>query len=72
MSKYKGVYCSYCQRNVRGEKPSANHILHLVLTILSCGGWLVIWLLMILNAGCYKHQCPYCGSTCGKMRLEEV
>jgi len=59
--KTKGAYCSHCQKQVMAQGNKPNHILHLLLTVLSFGLWIPIWLLLtIMSAGNYR--CTQCGS----------
>lgn len=39
---------SYVQSNVVVQRAGVNHGLHLVLTILTCGMWLPVWILLII------------------------
>lgn len=41
------------------ERATPNHILHLLLSLVTFGLWLVVWLLLILNGGTYR--CRECG-----------
>ncbi len=52
-------YCSRCQRSQMHFRKGTNHILHLLLTVLMCGWWLPVWLLMIIKVGGW--QCETCG-----------
>lgn len=59
--KQAGRYCTHCQKNtmVTGTKP--NHVLHLVLSILTAGIWLIVWLLVSIGKmGGYR--CTQCGN----------
>jgi len=59
--KQKGAYCSNCQKQVLAQGTKPNHILHLLLTIVTGGIWAPIWLLItFMNAGNYR--CNQCGS----------
>jgi len=44
--KHTQKYCKACQENVLAVKKEPNHILHLILTILTSGMWLIVWLLV--------------------------
>jgi hypothetical protein len=58
-------FCQSCQRNtlyVRHSTP-VNHVLHLLLSVLVCGLWLPVWLLIVL---CHQpYQAPLRCATCG-------
>jgi hypothetical protein len=54
-------YCEQCGRTVRlYQDPKTNHILHLLLSILTCGLWLVVWLYKGTRAKGY--YCTACGT----------
>jgi hypothetical protein len=54
--KIRSGYCTNCQKNVKflGEKP--NHILHLLLTICTCGLWIIVWIFQTTD-----YRCNVCG-----------
>ena len=52
-------YCLSCDRPVLAEKQRPNHILHLILSLLTCGLWVIVWLLLSLPS---TPRCPHCGS----------
>lgn len=55
----KQRYCPTEDRLVLGERKTPNHILHLLLTVLTAGAWLIVWLILMLLHRPYK--CPSCG-----------
>lgn len=58
--KTDGRFCLHCQKNVLAQSNKPNHLLHLVLTILTMGVWGVVWLcLTLLSIGNYR--CTQCG-----------
>tara|TARA_R110002020_G_scaffold53905_8_gene150490 strand:- start:20011 stop:20232 length:222 start_codon:yes stop_codon:yes gene_type:complete len=55
------MFCEEEVRMVLAERQTPNHILHLLLTVVSAGIWLPVWLLLaIFGGGAYK--CPSCGA----------
>lgn len=54
-------FCPNEQKLVLGEKKTPNHVLHLLLTIVTAGFWLPIWVLLAIWPRPYR--CPSCGST---------
>lgn len=54
------MFCPNERRLVLAERPSPNHILHLLLSIVTAGIWLIVWLLLIVFRGPYR--CPHCGA----------
>lgn len=56
------TYCPTCQRNVLGRRETPNHILHFLITVLTCGLWIFVWGLIVLNAGGQPYRCAICGT----------
>ncbi len=59
--KQVGLYCAHCKKNVMSTRPTPNHVLHLLLTILTFGLWLFVW----ACAALWKndiYRCTQCGS----------
>jgi len=55
------TYCPNCQRITLGRREMPNHVLHFLITILTCGLWIFAWGFEIVMA----HQRPYLCTTCG-------
>ena len=60
----KSKFCSQCQKQTLWARPETNFLLHMLLTLISCGMWLPIWIL--LCTGCWRCQ------TCGSDGLEHL
>lgn len=60
----KSGYCKSCQKNVLMRRQGTNHILHLLLSIVTCGFWVIIWILTSIKVGGWK--CPNCGGNATK------
>lgn len=60
MSVSTGRYCGYCGTRVFAQSQQPNHLLHLFLTLFSCGMWSVVWFLLTL-ARLGKYRCTKCG-----------
>ena len=52
-------YCKECDQNIMAERKGTNHVLHLILSLITAGGWLIIWLLASIKFGGW--WCPQCG-----------
>lgn len=53
-------FCKSCDRNVLVRRASTNHILHLLLTLVTFGFWIIVWLLASVRIGGWR--CTSCGS----------
>lgn len=52
-------WCKHCKAQVLATRPGTNHILHLLLSIVTCGLWIVIWVLSAIKIGGWR--CTRCG-----------
>lgn len=65
-NQFKQAVCQCCsheagkRKYVRAEKQKANHILHLLLTLVTGGLWAFVWLEASFRG---KYRCPTCGSS---------
>lgn len=60
MSRYHRFYCRNCEASRRFRKPSADHRLHLKLTLGSLGLWSPVWLAMTLKYARRHWRCTFC------------
>lgn len=63
MTAYSDGFCPYCKRHVQTSRPTPNHLLHLLMSLVTAGVWVVVWALVIL-----KHEpwrCTVCGRNVG-------
>jgi hypothetical protein len=59
--KHEGRYCPACKQNVMAVGSTPNHALHGVLSLLTCGWWLLGWLfIVIIHRDLFR--CTRCGS----------
>jgi|GEM_PF-1478161 hypothetical protein len=58
-------YCPEDDRMVLAEKQTPNHILHLILSLVTAGLWIIVWVLVALLNDFNAYRCPHCG---GKTR----
>lgn len=55
-------FCPYCEKQVLIQRKGTAHILHLFLTIMTCGFWAFIWILCGLNNAYFSDwRCAHCG-----------
>jgi len=57
----KGGYCNSCKKRVVVFRKGTSHILHLILSILTAGLWLIVWFGSSVKFGGWR--CIECGST---------
>ena len=57
----KGGFCPRCNQHVVVFRKGTNHILHLLLTILTGGLWLIIWVGVAVKFGGWR--CTVCGNS---------
>ena len=60
----KSKFCAQCQKQTLWARPETNFFLHMLLTLVSCGLWLPIWILV--STGGWRCQ------TCGSDGLEDL
>ncbi|MCA9052978.1 MAG: hypothetical protein KDA75_04030 [Planctomycetaceae bacterium] len=58
MSKVVSRYCRRCKRYVPAIQGGANHVLHLLLAIVTAGMWIPVWFLASASG---DPICPECG-----------
>lgn len=57
----KRMFCQEDVAMVLAERQTPNHILHLILAVVTAGLWIPVWILVtIFTSGPYR--CPRCGS----------
>ena len=57
MALVGSAYCPYCKRQVLARK-KCNHLLHGIVSILTCGFWLLVWAaIIILSSDWYCTRC---------------
>ena len=57
----KGGWCENCNRQTVVYRPTPNHVLHLLMTILLCGLWLIVWIGVSIRFGGWR--CTVCGGS---------
>lgn len=54
-------YCAHCQQDVVAAEETPNHLLHFVLTLVTLGLWVPIWILATLGI-IARYRCTQCGN----------
>ncbi|KON79399.1 hypothetical protein PA01_12710 [Azoarcus sp. PA01] len=57
----KSGLCKACGKRTVVFRKGTNHVLHLILTILTAGVWLIVWFGVSVKFGGWR--CTECGST---------
>lgn len=55
-------YCPDDDRMVLAEKQTPNHVLHLLLSVVTVGFWIPIWIIVAIGNDFAGYQCPHCGA----------
>ena len=63
-------FCTNCNKYVLVRGATPNHILHLLLTLVTCGLWLIVWVLLSIAPVVWR--CSQCGAIVHKSKTENV
>ncbi len=58
-------FCDHCDEYVLAVRKGTNHILHLLLSIITGGIWIIVWILVSVKMGGWR--CSKCGSPVYKL-----
>jgi len=61
MAAVDSAYCAYCKKQVVARKKSCNHVLHVILSLITMGLWLPVWLICALVGD--EWYCSQCGKS---------
>ena len=64
--KIKTGFCKVCDKQVKVQGKSTSHLLHLVLTLITGGLWLIVWVLIGMGSGDWRCEC------CGTERVKNI
>lgn len=56
-------HCPTCQQPRPFQREGPNHILHLILTLITAGLWLFVWIFLVIANKAKAHRCQFCGGT---------
>lgn len=62
-TQFSSAYCSHCDDQVKIERQTPNHILHLILSIVTGGLWVIAW--VIIASDKKPWRCSRCGKSLG-------
>lgn len=64
MADYRAsIFCESCGRRVLATRPQPSHVLHLMLSLVTFGLWIPVWLVAAALAGTAPWRCNQCGET---------
>lgn len=69
--KEKSAFCASCNRQVLVRRETPNHVLHFLITALTCGLWGIVWAIIILSESGKPWRCTNCGSPTTHQSLSE-
>lgn len=55
-------YCHHCGRTVLAVANTPSHVLHLLLSVVTAGLWIPVWIVIALATDS-RGRCPDCGNT---------
>jgi hypothetical protein len=58
-------WCNVCQQQRMMTKPKINHVLHLILTVITIGLWGLVWLTLAIINMDKSYRCSQCGTKAG-------
>ncbi len=65
-------WCPECKKYVLAVRPRTNRIIHLLLSVLTMGVWLIVWA-CTADLGTRKpRQCPVCGTRTQEMPASDA
>jgi hypothetical protein len=55
-------YCPTCKQRRLIRRRGTNHVLHLILTVLTLGLWGIVWIALAINNRSHPSRCTVCGT----------
>jgi hypothetical protein len=63
--KQSTAFCHVCNQQRLYMKPRINHVLHLILTIVTAGLWGIVWIILGISNSSKPLRCTACGTPMG-------
>ncbi|MBD3261123.1 MAG: hypothetical protein GF334_05480 [Candidatus Altiarchaeales archaeon] len=67
MKKQEMHYCQRCKQATMQESHKVNHMVHLLMSLITAGFWLPVWLFLTLfggkNLNGKNYRCCVCGTS---------
>lgn len=60
-TRTKQLNCDFCQQPRPFDKPGPNHVLHLLMFLITFGLWAPLWILVVLADSPKEYHCRSCG-----------
>jgi hypothetical protein len=57
--------CPHCQSYVLAIKSTPNHAVHAVVSLFTCGCWLIVWIILSVISSTSSYRCSRCGTDLG-------
>jgi len=54
-------HCGFCNQPRPFVKQTPAHLTHFILTLFTCGAWLVVWIPIVLMGVFRPYRCEFCG-----------
>ena len=71
--QYKTGFCGQCNAQRKVERAGTNHWFHLIMTILTFGLWIPIWICVpYRHVGLLRKRHGWRCSTCGSKEISKV
>lgn len=61
-TKIRSRFCRVCERQTAFVKEGHNSVFHLLMTVLTAGVWLIVWVLVGASSSAGAYRCSQCGS----------
>ena len=54
-------FCPTCNQRRMYAKPGINHVVHALVSVFTCGLWLLVWIIVIIANSSKSYRCQSCG-----------
>ncbi len=68
--KNEMIGCNNCQEMTMHISTPPNHILHLILSIITGGAWFIVWMILLITQK--NPQCTKCGLTSNQTPTSKI
>lgn len=60
------AWCPYCESTRLFTRPAPTHLIHLVITLFTCGLWILVWFAVSISCAFGRWTCNVCGCEPGR------